>query len=162
VLMLLLGCCVSLSQEVERLSEKGELSIIMAKKNILNSSFFDELKFIRPNLQFETIKGGESNGELKLLVNTKIKLQKRGANTESEVYFVLSVENSDKYLSLRVSDFRYKSMPIYGKQGTPSIVTYWNDWYSKNHSSKSDLSYLYTNNTRELVDNLFSIIALLP
>ncbi|MBN2595572.1 hypothetical protein [Labilibaculum sp.] len=50
---------------------------------------------------------------------------------QTEMHFTLSIHSEENQIIAAIKDIYYQSYPEYGKQGTPSIISYPKDWYSK-------------------------------
>jgi len=50
---------------------------------------------------------------------------------KTKMFYSLHIQNKKGKTLIEIKDIYYESYPKYGKQGTPSIITYPSDWYSK-------------------------------
>ncbi|MDM8159472.1 hypothetical protein QUH73_06590 [Labilibaculum sp. K2S] len=71
------------------------------------------------------------SGEFRYKGWVPISLSERPSVFQIEMHFTLSIHSAEDQLIVGISDIYYKSYPEYGKQGTPSIISYPKDWYSK-------------------------------
>jgi len=62
---------------------------------------------------------------------TVINLSKAESVFKTKMFYSLHIQNEKDKILIEIKDIYYESYPEYGKQGTPSIITYPSDWYSK-------------------------------
>lgn len=77
-----------------------------------------------------------NSGEFRFKGCVPIFLSERPSVFQTEMHFTLSIHNKDYKSTVEITDIYYQSFPEYGKQGTPSIISYPEDWYSKAKLSK--------------------------
>jgi len=61
---------------------------------------------------------------------TLIYLSKKPSTFQTEILFTLNITKDSKGTKLILNDIYYKSLPEYGKQGTPAIITDCSDWFT--------------------------------
>lgn len=57
-------------------------------------------------------------------------LSKKPSTFQTEILFTLNISHNAKGTQLTLNNIYYKSLPEYGKQGTPAIITDCSDWFS--------------------------------
>ncbi len=62
---------------------------------------------------------------------TLIYLSEKPSTFQTELLFTLSITQNQKGTKLVLNDIHYKSLPEYGKQGTPAIQTNCQDWFAR-------------------------------
>ena len=59
-----------------------------------------------------------------------INLSKKPSTFQTEILFTLGVTQNSKGTKYVIKDIHFKSLPIYGKQGTPALYSNCSDWFS--------------------------------
>ncbi|MUP40049.1 hypothetical protein [Labilibaculum euxinus] len=72
-----------------------------------------------------------NSGEFRYKGHVPISLSERPSVFQIEMHFTLSIHSAKDQLIVTIGDIYYQSYPEYGKQGTPAIISYPKDWYSK-------------------------------
>ena len=62
---------------------------------------------------------------------TLIYLSEKPSTFQTELLFTLNITQNQRGTKLVLNDIHYKSLPEYGKQGTPAIQTDCSDWFAK-------------------------------
>jgi len=68
--------------------------------------------------------------EILIKGQTIINLSKSESVYKTRMFYSLHILNKNDKTLIEIKDIYYESFPEYGKQGTPSIITYPSDWYS--------------------------------
>ena len=63
---------------------------------------------------------------------TLIYMSKKPSTFQTEILFTLGVTQNSTGTKYVIKDIRFKSIPEYGKQGTPALFTNCSDWFSDN------------------------------
>lgn len=99
--------------------------------------------------------------------NTIIKLSKKASVFESKMYFCIHIKKENTNTIFALNNIYYETLPQYGKQGCPAIISYPNDWFSKDNLYKKSgkerwLNALVKQNTilktKEILSEVLSFI----
>lgn len=82
---------------------------------------------VRGKIEFSNPK----TGEIRYKGFTLICLSEKPSVFQTKMFFTIAVHKEAKQYFVEIKDIFYQSIPEYGKQGTPAIITYPEDWYSK-------------------------------
>ncbi len=72
-----------------------------------------------------------NSGEFRFKGCVPILLSEKTSVFKTEMHFTLSIYRIANQSTAKITDIYYRSFPEYGKQGTPSVISYPKDWYSK-------------------------------
>ncbi len=93
---------------------------------------------------------------------TLINLSKKPSTFQSEILFTLGITQNSKGTKYVIKDIHFKSLPVYGKQGTPALFSDCSDWFSdkklykKSGKMKSVNKNLLNNSTKFAEELLLS------
>lgn len=103
-------------------------------KNWILSSDALELEMLNDNLGEASIKG-----------NSLIYLSKKKSSFQTRMHYSLRLKKVNNQLQIDIQDVYYMSLPVYGKQGTPSVISYPSDWFSNEKLYKKSGKERYLN-----------------
>ncbi|MCT4603330.1 MAG: hypothetical protein N4A59_10570 [Marinifilum sp.] len=87
----------------------------------------------------------DDSGEAKLKGNSLIYLSKNKSVFQTRMYYTLSLKEHNNQVQIEIKDVYYVSLPVYGKQGTSSVISYPSDWFSKEKLYKKSGKERYLN-----------------
>lgn len=87
----------------------------------------------------------EKSGEARLKGNSLIYLSQTPSTFQTRMYYTLSLKEQNNQLQIEIKDVYYVSLPVYGKQGTASVISYPSDWFSKEKLYKKSGKERYLN-----------------
>ena len=91
-----------------------------------------------------------------------INLSKKPSTFQTEILFTLGITQNSKGTKYVIKDIHFKSLPVYGKQGTPALFSDCSDWftdkkfYKKSGKMKSVNKNLLNNSTKFAEELLLS------
>ncbi|WP_421920281.1 hypothetical protein [Marinifilum sp.] len=103
-------------------------------KNWVLSTEAVELKMLNTN-----------SGEARIKGNSLIYLSRKQSSFQTKMYYTISLKEQNNQLQIEIKDVYYLSLPVYGKQGTPSVISYPSDWFSKEKLYKKSGKERYLN-----------------
>lgn len=68
--------------------------------------------------------------------STIINLSRNESTFKSKMHFSIYLKKECQNSTIELSDIYYETLPQYGKQGTPGIISYPGDWFSKDNLYK--------------------------
>lgn len=114
------------------IDDDGEISLETNYMRSATSQQFQNWIYSLPDNVNGKIEYTNSNsGEIRFKACVPIFLSKKPSVFQTEMHFTLSIKNKKNKSTVKITDIYYRSYPEYGKQGTPSIISYPKDWYSK-------------------------------
>ena len=89
-----------------------------------------------------------------------INLSKKPSTFQTEILFTLGITRNNNGTEYVIKDIRFKSLPEYGKQGTPALFTNCSDWFSdkklyKKSGKMRSINENLMNNTTKFAEELF-------
>ena len=72
------------------------------------------------------------SGELRYSGNAMIYMSEKSSVFQTQMFFTIHIRRDAHHSVVEIKDIYYKSLPEYGKQGTPSVITYPSDWFADN------------------------------
>ena len=93
---------------------------------------------------------------------TLIYLSKKPSTFQTEILFTLGITQNSTGTNYVIKNIRFKSLPEYGKQGTPALFTNCSDWFSdkklykKSGKMRSINEHLLNNSTKFAKELLLS------
>lgn len=103
-------------------------------KNWVLTSEAIDFDMLNPNIGKAVVKG-----------NSLIYLSKKRSSFQTKMYYTLNLKTENNQLKIELKDVYYVSLPVYGKQGTPSVTSYPSDWFSQEKLYKKSGKERYLN-----------------
>ncbi|MFA8436401.1 MAG: DUF4468 domain-containing protein [Marinifilaceae bacterium] len=118
------------------LNKEGHLKIELIEKTEQSkpAAFNTSLEWIQYNkseLEGKITYQNSNTGHIVFKAHKNINLSKSTSTFQTRMFFTLYILANDNKLMAEVKDIYYKSIPEYGKQGTPAIISYTEDWLQK-------------------------------
>lgn len=115
----------------------GKISLYMKRKIAATSHelFQKNLSWIndhKKRLKGEVLYRNHSTGEIVLKGRQILSLGRVNSGLQTQMHFTLEIRQEHHECVASIKNIYYKSIPTYGKQGTPSQITYDSDWFHKN------------------------------
>lgn len=79
----------------------------------------------------EIVKVNSNKGEIIYKGFTLINMSEKPSVFQTEMHYAIHVKNTNSGVQISLKDIYYQSIPEYGKQGTPSVISYPSDWFAK-------------------------------
>ncbi|PKQ64928.1 hypothetical protein BZG02_03515 [Labilibaculum filiforme] len=102
------------------------------QQKITNGQQFEEWITSLPNKVTGKIEYINSNtGDFRYIGCVPIYFSEKTSVFQTRMHFTLLIQTTENKIILTIKNIFYQSYPEYGKQGTPAIISYPKDWYSK-------------------------------
>ena len=165
--LMLLILAISLSttlfaQQAENINlitdDSGNLKFeaIYQQKQIESAQILNWLNALPKNVIGELVYSNPKDGDMKYKASVPIFLSKKKSVYQTKMHFTILVHDNSL---IELTNIYYKSVPEYGKQGTPSVISYPSDWFSKSKLYKKSgktrwLNQILKDNTIKMASKL--------
>ena len=118
------------------------------QKQIESNQITNWLNALPNDVIGEIVYSNPKVGDVKYKASVPIFLSKKESVYQTKMHFTILVHDNS---TIELCNIYYKSIPEYGKQGTPSVTSYPSDWFSKSKFYKKSGKTRWLNQT--LKDN---------
>jgi len=144
-LLLSFGCLTAQSNSPIHihLEENGILELTQIESHELSRAqvFATSMEWVRDHLSEmdgKVIYQNAYKGELIVKGKKNIPLGKSGSAFQTRMFFTLRIAIHEDSIRTKIQDIYYQSLPEYGKQGTPAIISYPQDWLQASRLKKKN------------------------
>ncbi len=126
------------------------------QKQIESTQILNWLNALPNNVIGEIVYSNPKVGDLKYKASVPIFLSESESVYQTKMHFTILVHDNSR---IELTNIYYKSVPEYGKQGTPSMISYPSDWFSKSKLYKKSgktrwLNQILKDNTIKMASKL--------
>lgn len=126
------------------------------QEHIESAQIINWLNSLPKNVIGDFIYSNPNIGDMKYEASTPIFLSKTESIFQTKMHFTILVHDNSL---IELTNIYYRSIPEYGKQGTPSLISYPSDWFSENKLYKKSgkarwLNQILKDNTIKMASKL--------
>ncbi|NOU59532.1 hypothetical protein [Marinifilum caeruleilacunae] len=134
------------NQADTKLSIDDNTAIKMTSSIQISTHHFAEIRnWVLSSEALELEMLNSNTGEANIKGCNLIYLSEKQSSFQTQMHYTLRLKEVNNQLLIEIKDVYYMSLPVYGKQGTPSVISYPSDWFSNEKLHKKSGKERYLN-----------------